>query len=129
MDQKYPQLVDRFQSTFIKTILIVISIFAFSSMSAEFKSIPDWVRIVLFTGLFFVYEPVRMTFGCTLGNYHKNIRIRKFSYKSKRINFFQVIIRFLFEIFLGWISFLTIHNNPKRRAFHDLVSGSVVIKI
>ncbi|WP_290795347.1 hypothetical protein [Flavihumibacter sp. UBA7668] len=28
----------------------------------------------------------------------------------------------------SWISFLTINTNPHKRAIHDLVSGSVMIK-
>jgi hypothetical protein len=29
---------------------------------------------------------------------------------------------------LGWISFLTITRNTERRAIHDLVSGSVMVR-
>ena len=39
------------------------------------------------------------------------------------------MIRYPVKLLLGWISFLTINSNPKRRAIHDLASGSVMIKI
>ena len=129
MKEKYPQLTDRVQSTFIDTILIIILMFAFAGILDKFDNVPDWVRIALFAGLFIVYEPLCMTLGCTLGNYMKRIRVRKDSNPAKRINIFQAIIRYPIKVLLGWISFLTINSNPKRRAIHDLVSGTVMIKL
>jgi uncharacterized RDD family membrane protein YckC len=129
MVEKYPQLTDRIQSTFIDTVLIIILMYAFSSILDKFDNVPDWVRILMFAGLFIAYEPLCMVFGSTLGNYLKGIRVRKHSNSSKRINIFQAIIRYPVKVLLGWISFLTINSNPKRRAIHDLVSGSVMIKL
>ena len=129
MEEKYPQLSDRIQSTFIDAILIVILMFVFASILDKFDNVPDWVRMVMFAGLFIAYEPFCMTLGSTLGNYLKGIRVRKNSDSTKRINIFQAIIRYPVKVFLGWISFLTINSNPKRRAIHDLVSGSVMIKL
>ena len=129
MEEKYPQLTDRVQSTFIDTILIVILMFVFASILDKFENVPDWVRMGMFAGLFIAYEPLCMTLGSTLGNYLKGIRVRKNSNSTKRINIFQAIIRYPVKVLLGWISFLTINSNPKRRAIHDLVSGSVMIKL
>jgi uncharacterized RDD family membrane protein YckC len=127
--EKYPQLTDRIQSAFIDTILIIIMMFVFASVLDRFEDVPDWVRIAMFVGLFIVYEPLCMTLGSTLGNYIKGIRVRKASDLTKRINIFQAIIRYPIKVLLGWVSFLTINSNPKRRAIHDLVSGSVMIKL
>ena len=129
MEEKYPQLTDRIQSAFIDAILIVILMFIFASILDKFDNVPDWIRIVMFAALFIAYEPLCMTLGSTLGNYLKGIRVRKNSDSTKRINIFQAIIRYPVKMFLGWVSFLTIHSNPKRRAIHDLVSGSVMIKL
>ncbi|MES2773795.1 MAG: RDD family protein [Bacteroidota bacterium] len=129
MEEKYPQLSERIQSTFIDTILIVLFIFVFSNILEKFENVPDWVRIAMFAGLFIVYEPLCMTLGCTLGNFIKGIRVRKSGNTAKRINLLQAIVRYPTKIILGWISFLTINANPKRRAIHDLVSGSVMIKL
>ena len=129
MQEKYPQLTDRIQSTFIDTILIVILMFAFASVLEKFDNVPDWVRIIMFAGLFIAYEPLCMTFGSTLGNYIKGIRVRKSSDSTKRINIFQAIVRYPIKVLLGWVSFLTINSNSKRRAIHDLVSGSVMVKL
>jgi uncharacterized RDD family membrane protein YckC len=129
MLEKYPQLTDRIQSTFIDSILIIILMFVFSNILERYEQVPDWVRIGLFAFLFLVYEPLCMTIGCTLGNYLKNIRVRKFSDSTKRINIIQALVRYPVKVMLGWVSFLTINSNPKRRAIHDLVSGSVMIKL
>jgi uncharacterized RDD family membrane protein YckC len=129
MEEKYPELTDRIQSTFIDTILIFLLMFAFANLLDKFNHVEDWVRIVIFIGLFIAYEPLCMTFGCTLGNYLKGIRVRKNTDSSKRLNILQAIIRYPVKVLLGWISFLTINSNPKRRAFHDLISGSVMIKL
>lgn len=129
MEEKHPELKDRFQSTFIDTVLIVLLMLVFANLLDKFNNVPDWVRVSLFIGLFVVYEPLCMTIGCSLGNYLTGIRARKNSDTSKRLNIFQALIRYIFKILLGWISFLTINSNPKRRAIHDLISGSVMIKL
>jgi uncharacterized RDD family membrane protein YckC len=128
-DQKYPELIDRVQSTFIDTLLIVLLIFVFSNVLDNYANVPDEARMAMFLFLFVIYEPVSMALGCTLGNYIKRIRVRQHSNTTKRINLFQAIIRYPVKIFLGWVSFLTIHSNPKRRAIHDLVSGTVMLKL
>ena len=129
MTAKYPQLSERIQSTFIDTILIIVMMFVFASILDRYENVPDWVRIVMFASLFIIYEPLCMTMGSTLGNYLKGIRVRKYSDTSKRINIFQAIVRYPIKVILGWLSFLTISSNPERRAIHDLVSGSVMIKL
>jgi uncharacterized RDD family membrane protein YckC len=129
MEENYPPLSDRIQSTFIDTVLIVVLMFVFAGLLDKFNNVPDWVRVVMFVGLFVAYEPLCMTLGSTLGNYIKKIRVRKNADTTKRINILQAIIRYPIKVLLGWISFLTINSNPKRRAIHDLVSGSVMVKL
>jgi uncharacterized RDD family membrane protein YckC len=129
MEEKYPNLVQRMQSSFIDTIMIIIFMIVFSNILDRFENVPDWIRVTLFVSIFVVYEPLLMAFGCTVGNYLKGIRVRKYSDLSKKINIFQAILRYPIKIGLGWISFLTINSNPERRAIHDLVSGSIMIKL
>jgi uncharacterized RDD family membrane protein YckC len=126
---EYPLLGDRVQSTLIDTILIIILMFVFAAILDKFENVPDWVRMVLFIGLWGVYEPLCTTLGSTAGNYIKNIRVRQVGDNRKRINIFQAILRYALKILLGWISFLTIHLNKERRAIHDLAAGSVMIKM
>ena len=113
----YPLLTERVQSTFIDTIFIIIMMFVFSTILDRYENVPDWLRIFLFIGLWLIYEPICTTLGCTLGNYIKNIRVRKHSDITKRINIFQALVRYILKVALGWISFLTIHNNTRFCAF------------
>ena len=129
MHEKYPMLSERVQSTFIDMILLIVLMFLFANILSSYENVPDWVRIMLFGSLFLIYEPLCMTLGFTAGNYLKGIRVRRFSDTSKKINLLQAIVRYPVKIILGWISFLTIGGNPQRRAIHDLVSGSVMIKL
>ena len=54
---EYPLLGDRVQSSFIDLILIVILMFVFASILDRYEHVPDWIRVVLFVGLWAVYEP------------------------------------------------------------------------
>jgi uncharacterized RDD family membrane protein YckC len=128
MIETYPDLSDRIQSSFIDVILIIVMMFLFASVLDHFANVPDWVRISMFAGLFMVYEPLCTFIGFTLGNYIKGIRVRKASDTTKRINIFSAISRYAVKILLGWVSFLTIHSNPKKRALHDFAAGSVMIR-
>jgi uncharacterized RDD family membrane protein YckC len=125
---EYPQLTDRLQSSFIDGMLIIVLMFVFSGMLERYENAPDWIRIGLFFGLWAVYEPLCTTLGATLGNYIKGIRVRQNGATGQRINFFQAFIRYVLKMLLGWISFLTIHTNPQKRAIHDIIAGSVMIR-
>jgi uncharacterized RDD family membrane protein YckC len=125
---EYPSLSDRIQSTFIDTISIILMMFIFSSVLENIQNVSDWIRIFLFIALWILYDPLCTSLGCTIGNYVKGIRVRQRENHSMRINFFQALIRYILKIFLGWLSFLTVYSNVERRALHDMVVGSVVIK-
>ncbi len=125
---EYPTLSDRVQSTFIDTFFIIVMMFVFASILERFGEVPDWIRIVLFFGLWAVYEPLCTTLGFTIGNFAKGIRVRSFSNPKDKINFFQAFGRYVLKILLGFVSFLTIHFNNERRAIHDFAVGSVMIK-
>jgi uncharacterized RDD family membrane protein YckC len=128
MKEEYPELKDRIQSTFIDMLLVMGLMFVFASVLDKFENVPDWLRIVLFVFLFVAYEPLCISLGFTVGNYVKGIRVKQESDSTRRINIFQALIRYVLKITLGWVSFLTIHSNPKRQALHDLAVGSVMIK-
>ena len=124
----YPTLSDRVQSTFIDSILIIILMFVFAAVLERYENAPDWIRIALFFGIWGIYEPLCTSLGFTVGNYLKGIRVRKVSNTSKKLNIGQAFIRYVLKASLGWISFLTMHSNPKRRAIHDFAAGSVMIR-
>jgi len=54
---------------------------------------------------------------------------KKFQEPSKKINIFQAYIRYVTKLLLGFISFLTISTNKERRAIHDMVAFTVMLKV
>jgi uncharacterized RDD family membrane protein YckC len=129
MKSQYPSLSNRFQSILIDTIFILILMFVFVSVLGHFEKLSNRIKILIFFGIWGIYEPLCMTLGFTLGNYLKKIRVRRVSNINKRINFFQAFIRYVVKVLFGWVSFFTIHTNKERRAIHDIIAGSVMIKI
>ncbi|OXB07308.1 hypothetical protein B0A81_11185 [Flavobacterium plurextorum] len=127
MEEKYPFLLERIQSILIDSILIIACMILISDVLSNFKNVPDWLRAVLLI-LIFLYEPIMTTFGGTIANNIKRIQIRKNSDETQSINFFQAIIRYFFKLLLGWLSFITIFSSNKKRAVHDIISGTVMIK-
>ncbi|ACU62596.1 RDD family protein [Chitinophaga pinensis] len=125
----YPTLVKRVQSIFIDTVFIVGLTFAFSAILSSFDSVPDWLRMSVFILIWVIYEPLCVTFGCTLGNYVLGLRVRDNNNIGEGINILRAALRYALKVTLGWISFVTIHSNSKRRAIHDLAAGSVMILI
>jgi len=127
METEYPSLSARLQSIFIDMIFLIVLMIATSSLLDHFPNAPGWIRAVAFIAIFAIYEPACLAFGCTIGNYIKGIRVKKFADTNSRINILQALLRYIVKLSLGWISFLTMHSNPERRAIHDMASGSVMI--
>lgn len=126
--ENYPLLVKRFQSLIIDQVFIIICMVIFSQLlSNESAESTGMLRGFLLIGLFFIYEPVCMAFGSTVGNYVSGIRVRRFGNKEKRINIFNSYIRFIIKLFLGVISFFTVTSDKWKRAIHDKAAGSIVI--
>lgn len=128
MEEKYPLMLERIQSMLIDSVLIIACMIIFSDILSNFKNVPDWLRAVLLISLF-LYEPIATTFGGTIGNNIKGIRIRKNADEAQSINIFQAIIRYFFKLLLGWLSFISIFSSNKKSAIHDIISGTVMIKI
>lgn len=128
MTENYPSVLDRIKSTTIDTLILIVCMYFFSDILNSYQNVPNWVRAVLF-GSLLMYEPICIAFGATIGNHKMNIRVRKVSNESERINIFQAIIRFFFKIVLGWLSFITVFISPKSRTLHDIICGSIMVKI
>lgn len=124
---QYPSLTDRIKSSLIDFIFVLFLMSCIAVALDNFIEVPDGLRAGLFIFLFFVYEPLAHTFGFTLGNYIMGIRVRQLSATDKKVNILQAYLRFIVKTILGWLSFFTIHSNKKRRAIHDIASGTVTI--
>lgn len=127
MYKEYPSILDRIKSTTIDTVIIIGFMYLASEILNSFENIPNYFRMIVFIGIW-LYEPILTSFGATIGNDKMEIRVRSNSDHSKRINFFQAVIRFIIKILLGWLSFITVFSSKKSRTIHDYLSGSVMIK-
>jgi uncharacterized RDD family membrane protein YckC len=126
----YPTLVKRVQAIFVDGIFMLVVMFGISAIIDKTGyDAPEWLRALLFVGIWFVYEPVAVSLGCTLGQFMMGLRVREAANEKKKINIILSLVRFALKLLLGWISFLTIHTNPQRRAIHDLAANSVMIEI
>ncbi|MEO7976211.1 RDD family protein [Flavobacterium sp.] len=128
MEEKYPFMLERIQSMLIDSVLIIAFMIIFSDILSNFKDVPNWLRAILLISLF-LYEPIATAAGGTIGNNIKGIRVRKNEDEAQSINFFQAFIRYFFKLLFGWLSFITIFSNNKKRAIHDIFSGTVMIKV
>ncbi len=127
MHEKYPELSMRIKSAFIDGLFIFLLMFFFSAVLDRLTEPPVWLNMLMFIGIWVLYEPVCVAFGCTIGNYLMGIRVRRASNETRHINIFQSLVRYALKISLGWLSFLTINQNTQRRAIHDLAAGSVMV--
>ena len=71
MEQNYPSLSDRVQSSLIDQLFIICMMFLFASLLDHFQHPPDWIRAALFFMIWGIYVPFCVTYACTIGNYVK----------------------------------------------------------
>lgn len=128
MENNFASVIDRIKSTTIDTLLLIACFYLFSDFLSSTDNSSENLRILLFTCVL-MYEPIFVSINATFGNYRNSIRIRKNNDTTKKLNFFQSLLRYFLKISLGWISLIFILMNQKGRALHDIVSGSVVIKV
>jgi len=124
----YPGVSDRVKAAVTDSFIIVGFMFIAAYSFSQFESVPDNLRIMTFIFIFGLYDPIFTSFlGATLGHMAMNLRVRSKNDNEKKINFPIAIIRFIVKFFLGIVSLLTVGNNKKHLAIHDLVAGSIVI--
>jgi uncharacterized RDD family membrane protein YckC len=128
MEEKYPLLLTRIKSLTVDSLILISCMFLFSEILGMFENVPNWVRMSLLASLL-LYEPLCTTFGATIGNDKMNIRVRKNSDTTQRINLLQALVRFVLKMVFGWFSFITLFTSKKKRAIHDILTGTVMIDV
>ncbi|MDB2462494.1 RDD family protein [Algibacter sp.] len=126
----YASVFDRFKAAFIDTVILIIMMYIISQVFDGFETIPNFVKIIAYIVLFILYDPLLTSMnGGTVGHSLLKIGVRKDGDLNNNISFPFAIIRFILKAFLGWISLLTISGNDKKKAIHDGVAKSVVVKL
>ncbi|NKI33493.1 RDD family protein [Croceivirga thetidis] len=130
MQRTYAILPDRIKAVVIDAIVIVGTMYAIAEVLALFSEVPNFVRIVLFVLIFFLYDPLFTSLnGGTIGHTYSNITVRKDNDNLDRLNFPAALIRFALKSLLGWLSLLTTTADEKKKAIHDMVAKSVVLEL
>lgn len=126
----YPGVSRRIKALFTDTVMMVLFMLLFTALFSQFEKVPDEARIMAIVFIFLLYDPLFTTFtGATLGHRLFGLRVRSAGDYTKNVIFPLALIRFLVKAALGWISLLTVHNNPQRKAIHDMLVGSVVVEV
>jgi len=126
-DYRFPSLSLRYFSMILDVGVILLLSLGFAELFEIMGEVNDYIRLLVFIIVVFLYEPILISTACTFGQLISNIRVRKISDPMKRLGFPHAVLRILFKTVLGIVSFLTVTFNPNRRAIHDFVSGSMVI--
>jgi len=129
MKENYAILPDRIKAAVIDGIVLIAMMYGFSELFALFENVPTVVRIIVSVAVFVLYDPILTSvYGGTMGHSYSGIAVKQENNQEKNIKFHLAFIRFLGKTFLGWISLLTVTGNDKKKAIHDFMAGSVVIK-
>lgn len=125
---RFPSLLARIKAVFIDT-LIILSIFTATTLIIDaIGEVPNVARGFVLIFMFYLYDPLLTSFtGSTIGHKAMKLTVRRYTDPGKTISLGQAFIRFLVKGLLGWISFLTVTSNRRKRALHDLASGSIIL--
>lgn len=126
MGNRYPSVVRRYSATFIDAGFLLITVLMIAEVFQGEEHYMATVRLAVILGFVFCYEPLATSFFCTVGQFVTGIRVRlvqTYDKPSVLIAYIRLSIKFL----LGWYSFFSILFSAKKRALHDLASGTVVV--
>jgi len=127
MNKKYARLSTRVKAAFIDGIVLILLMYSATEILNLFDSVPNYVRMSIFIFVFFLYDPILISFfGATVGHFFNDIVVKSESNEKKNIIFPLALIRFILKILLGWISLLTVNGNEKGQAIHDFAAKSIV---
>lgn len=130
MDRNYASISERVKAAFIDSLVLVAMMYASSDFLTMFDEVPKYLRWSLLVFVFILYDPLLTHFfGATLGHSFIKIGVRKDKNSAQKIAFPFAVIRFLLKSTLGWVSLLTISSSEKKKAIHDYMAKSIVVRI
>jgi uncharacterized RDD family membrane protein YckC len=127
-DTLFPSLLSRVKAVVIDFIVILMIFSIASVVIDKMGEVPTWIRVAIFVFCIYIYDPLLIALsGGTIGHHFLGIRVKKVNQPNKNISVPQASIRFITKFTLGWLSFLTVTGSPRKRAIHDMASGSIVL--
>jgi len=123
----YPYLIQRFKAFFVDICFSVLLMGIAAYFFSLFENPLPRVRFITLLVIFFLYDPLSVSFfGGTVGHYFLGLRVKQNQSENKNIHFVLAFGRYIVKLTLGWISLVTVSGSNKKRALHDMISGSVV---
>lgn len=127
IEAKHPQLVTRIKAVFADTFVVILLMMLATQLLSSYEITSKNSRIISMI-IIISHEPILVSFiGGSIGHYLVRIRVKNQGNLRNNVSLSFAILRFLIKIFLDWISLLTVTNDKKKRAIHDIASNSVVI--
>jgi uncharacterized RDD family membrane protein YckC len=124
-----PSLVVRIKALFIDLVILLLVFTMVSIVVDAVGSVPSIIKGIIAVFMFYLYDPIFTAFyGGTIGHKIMRLKIKRFQEPDKNISLAAALLRFLMKSMLGWISFFTVTGNINKRAIHDLVSGSILLR-
>ncbi len=126
-----PSLILRIKSMLIDAVVIIVLMLVAAWLLNALSIASGVVRGAVFVAIF-LYEPLTMAFGRTLGQKMVGLQVQRKgdvvanTLQRRSISLFASVARYIVKGLLGWISLLTIHSDPYGQAIHDKVAGSVM---
>ncbi len=122
---EYPYLLDRVKAVTIDFLLILLIFVLFSYIFEVFDAVPTALRVLVYLGCAFVYEPLMVSRGGTIGHRLMGLTVKKARDFNKNLSFGVAIMRFIIKAPLGGLSMFTL--NEKKQGLHDLATKSIVL--
>lgn len=123
----YPRLIERVKALIIDGFILVPLIILAGYLFSFFEDAPGYLRGAVFVLILFLYEPILVSFGGTIGHRVMGMKVKSNSNRNKNLFFLLAIFRSAVKYILGWISLLTILMHKENRAMHDLFSNSIML--
>ena len=126
-----PSLLLRMKSMMIDSLAIIALMYLASVLLNSFEVESGKTRGI-FLGLIFLYEPILVTLGSTIGQKIMGLKVRKYSRflkgnEKRNLNIIDSLMRYSCKLLLGWVSLLTVHSDQYGQAIHDKFGDSVMV--
>lgn len=122
----YPRLVVRYKAILIDALLLMIIMITIMNI-VDGSKYQTAIMISVGISLIMTYEPLLTSYSRTVGQRVMKIKVRNYLNPNEKISVLNAYIRWVTKALLGWLSFITIGFDLKRRAIHDIASDSVMI--
>lgn len=120
----------RIKALFIDVVVMLLIFTATTLFIDTFGDIPSFVKGFILVFMFYLYDPILTSLtGSTFGHKAMKLKVRRYGDPEKKISLGQAFLRFFIKGLLGWVSFLTVIGNKRKRAIHDLASGSIMLTV